>query len=1560
MFFMAVPAFAEHEATVTIDPNMTNCDVLGKTFTINVANNDTSTDEILQVEIYKALAGISDFECGAAPTGWSYLPWPGEDRCIYVTGLGSPDKIAPDEDLNFTFDASMSSDACASDFVVVTVDDAYPTGDRDTTELDVKIDCVAPDVVKTVGKPKISGLPEFDWWITQNTNINVLANDNADFAACDLGLDYCRYTYTVDGSADAGFAAECASFGGTFADPWCVFQNGPTLDFDFLFNEDSVHYVTVECYDVVGNMTSIIETDRVDDTPPETSKWFDGPQKIIQGEFGLIEWIDGVTTVNLAAVDPDPTTYDCNIGVDKTWYMNVIDLTETTCWEPDNYCNPLDFPTPYDPQGEECINWAQEYCAENWQEDQYDSWEACVEFWAHEECRVDPLWHLYDGNPINQGEESCHVMQYFSVDHLGNFEDMQTNCFFVDKTPPQITKRVGSPQVECEGDECEFLDYYITTDTDISLFCNDLEPHPSGDVTINYRYRFDEGLGWSDWTQTFSEQTEQVVFNFPETSIHELEYWCVDAVEKTSDHYFETDYVDDEPPIITKEMIGTDHLGYRDGVLNEEACPPVDDNDTCYVADNEENGVAISVEDTPANHMVDNVYCTYEVIWYNNGDPITVDSGDFSDYQEIIFTEDSTHELVISCEDALGNSVEDTETFLVDSTSPVTTKEYGEPYKVDPNCEEMCINWCEEGDDQCLGNCLHSECTWWITSQSPVTLTAEDEKVGVDEIYWRNLWFPNNDEICHVSTAQIACVTGGDFCPPTPCHPEYYSNYVDVWPEWNNYSETGPFYKPEESCHVIEYYSVDKLGNEESLNWQCVFVDNSAPDVVKELDGEVIDGYDLQAFPETDGLFHWVTQETEVIFDCVDADPHPVEQETVCYKVSFDEPEWGYITESYCSAFGGSMNDEDYCCAYVGDGEYAFNFTEDSVHDLEYYCEDHLGNTSDEGLQYYKVDDTPPVTTKTYIPEAYIDEETGAEYIDTVHQIELTATDGGEVCHVDGITTYYAYTLVDDIACWEPEACNPVDAKMDVYEGSFGIPEESCHLIQFYSEDALGNTEEMNHQCVFVDKKAPEITKEYGKPFFEELNLDPVCVEEVTDYCIEEECDVDDQECIDECVSIESQEECDYFGVEWITTHTSINISAEDPEPHPSGVKEIKTRISLVEDYACWNYDVCMETEGTGEWTMQDLEEEIVLFAPEESCHLIEITAVDNVGKTATHKQCVFVDDTAPEPVKIVGEPKGIWDGADSAYYPEIADMCWQDPFNLECWKVTLLTPVTLECVDPTPHPVNHNTVCFYVELDADDATENYCGAYGGNYNFNDDGFCCMDQTIGEFYFLEETEHNLQYYCEDALYNRGEIDDEKFKVEGTAFEIELNKKWNLVSVPFVLINDGPEDVLKDIKENVESVWGYDAEANEWYVYHPNGAPGTDNLEHIEPGWGYWIRAYEADTWIMGGSLFSPATLPPSRNLKEGWNLVGYYGADGEEGYYGPDGNGKNAQCVFYSLKEDIWDIPFSSLFSYWEPFNPNQWVTFGGWDNLDPGAGYWVMIPQDGIYSYTTDCGPFN
>jgi len=1663
------PMIAQHEAHITIDPAIANCDELGNTFTVNVENSGASEDdEILQVEIYKALAGISDFTCGPAPSEWTYLPWPGGDRCIYVTELDSEYKIKPGEDINFTFTATMSSDTCESSFTIVTVDDAYPEGDRDTSPVAVKIDCTPPTLFKDVIGPQVAKVgtcpPTSDndecWVMDHKTDIVVQVYDNE--SGCDLGLDYCTYNIYLDGALN---------YTHTFdpADP------EPGIGWQFVFTEDSVHTLEIICEDIAGNKLEDNETFYVDSTPPVTTKSFDGPNKTAENG---VEWIDGVTEVVLDAVDPDPTGYGCNISGVETWYKNAL-------------AEELEPPHPFDPE-QPC--WDSDFC------------QSLVDMYDH--CPQVGEWQPYMG-PFQKEEESCHILWYYSVDELGNTEDIKVNCFFVDKTPPEMIKEVGEPNITCydnslilenkeigEGDcgaetwkvidddiqatvqyhntgpefkykltlnsalaedyvliyyadqpdrfvdwggapafllgtieagetvlessadsgtlpydtdwnknpdphycdcnnshddyehcsgakiwlipstdydgtgkvlkawnpseylfETDLITYEKTTQpecdywvqdhvTPITLTCTDQEPHPSGDEEVCYKVSYD--MDPYDLTSKYCGESLEAVTDagyeggwccvdapetiiFVEDSLHDLEYFCRDAVNKKSEIDLEWFRVDSQAPIITKTMLGTDHLG---------DCPPGPNPiQPCYVRDDGVNGVRIDViDDDKYICAVDEVICSYELWWdQQTGSP--VQSGIFDEQGvDIYFQEDSTHTLKIWCEDALGNDVYDEEVFLVDSTPPVTEKTYGQPQKVDPFCAEVVCGY--------DAYCMHEMCTWWITSGTEVTLSADDEKVGQDypnTIYWRNLYFPDNDEICQRDMPVGATATSAQNSVYLDyCNPDYYTQFVTDYsmtnPPWNEYA--GSFTKPEESCHVIEYYSVDALGNEEIMKWQCVFVDNTPPMSVKEHGEPLV----------PDSGFDWLTNQTPITLDCDDSRngtaPHPVGQETLYWRFS-----------KYATGFGDTPEystwySEDYTGLPI-----QVNFPDDCWHDLEYYCVDHLGNderdlmAGEPNRQLYIVDTVAPVITKTIVGPS---------------EGTCPPASSADTCYIDGDTEIHVDATdpephpVDEVLCtWDYEVYEVLDGNK-LGQGQVEItppfvitfPEESTHILTITCWDALGN-EVVDVEKFIVDKTPPEIAKEYDWPRY------PLTITEIN-Y------------------------------PHYINSSTSITVTATDPEPHPSGLKTLDYRYGFVNDENCRNWELCQIEEIEDlvvDWTA--IESGNSFTIGEESCHLIEIRAEDNVGKTSTHRQCVFVDNTAPYPDKKVGQPNTKWNGTGSIFYREETAHCWDGTEDeIECWKVTMTTPISLDCIDqPDSHPVDHNTVCYNVEVDGTDMTEKYCSLeQESHYDLNGDGFCCLGYEK-EFLFKEETEHNLKYYCVDALGNKGEkIDEEKFKVEGTRFEIPLFKKWNLISVPFVLLNDEPSEVFKDL-EGVESVWAYDGD--DWYVWTPNpDAPNT--LESIEPGWGYWVIETKDETeenewaseWlIIGGSLLNPGpVVPPSRDLVDGWNLIGYYGTSWElypwsdfnfvcgDSFEFPDRfiYGDKVYCALNSLADLQVGPKWDSLWSYINCGNHMvAWVGLNACadeslqqmlDRMYAGRGYWIHMDEDDEYVPATTC----
>ena len=1394
-------------------------------YNVELCNTGSIEDDpVDEIRIYKN-PDYGGFENGSAcvdKEGWEKTFIYTKKACHYIA-TDTKYYIEPGKCETFGFSAKTPESGCEMNWKFETRDiDEMWLPVYDTTS----VDDLKPEISKVITGTQSENCPPEDGeecWINQNTEIKINVEEKG---VCGIsGLEYCKISYAVDGSLPV--------------EEINADLNGNTSwSYTMSFDEDSVHVLTIECKDIAGNKVEDIETFKVDTTSPTTAKNYGLPFYT----NGISEWISTSTPITLSATDGGEI---CAAGVDKTWYLNLL-VSDEFCKNKEA-CQPLcDNPFTCKADGvchniEIAVNWCQEECEDNnWKNTDYDSFEECVESCGYyccdgtwhsnrSECggiglcdlhcdhkEYDGLWQLYN-EPFYKTEESCHLIQFFSVDELGNYEKMKHQCVFVDNTIPNITKEVGEPKIEGDGST---FDYWITKETPINLHCQDQEPHPSNNVVIYWKWRLDEG-NWNEGSYPGEDYT--LYFN-DQDSIHELEIWCKDALGLESEHDIEKFKVDSTAPEIEKTMIGEDHLGH---------CPP-EDGENCYVKGDGENGVKIEVSDpdpTGKGCSVDDITCKYELWWEDE----KIKSDEFGEEGvNILFDRDSAHTLKIHCEDALGNYIDDEEVFYVDKTAPATTKTYGEPKIIK-----------DEGD--------------WINSQTPIILTAKDEKVGVNVTQYR-----------------VSGTLADRFCEN--CEAWMKSLRPDMGP-WNTY--INPFTISEDSCHVIEYRSIDRLINEEEIKWQCVYVDNAHPEVNVSTSNPKIE------CEEGENCDYWIMDhKTEITLECNDQEPHPSGVRLIEYRWKLDD---GNFTE---------------WLVY----EEPIIFEQDSVHTLESRCTDNLGNEAQGPVKIYRVDSTAPEIEKIIQGSRYGDclpeEEGDICYLDGETTIEVKAIDPdqtGKGCNIGDVTCKWGYYLDD--------------GKFYSWYDTFPIqfPEETKHKLIIHCEDALGNSAD-DEEVFYVDKTAPATTKTYGEP-----------------KIIKDEGD-------------------------WINSDTPITLAVEDEGQHKSGVKETKYRYEKIDDVYCNKLlDVYCAKEITADWQTYTGEFKI----GEDSCHKIEYYSVDNVNKTEKIKaQCVYVDNAAPTPVKEVGEPKTKWDGEDSIFYKEETKNCWIDgEGKIDCWKVTLGTPISMTCTDPEPHPVDNEKICFNVEVDGDDMTSGeseYCKEYGGT--MQEDGYCCLNRIIENFTFLESTEHNLKFYCTDALGNTNQqIDEEKFKVEGNGFEIQLNKKWNLISVPVVLLNDDPKEVFKGAEDCVKSIWTYDGKEDEWHVFTLDG---PSDLK-IEPGYGYWIIANKDCKLTIGGSLLSPGRTPPSRTLVPGWNLIGYYGIDGQEGYYVPEGNGKDAYCALWSLTSGELGLPkWSALNGYWELNNP-EFEDYSIWDNLDPGAGYWVNMKdnqQEYIYSPSTVC----
>ncbi|MCX6747175.1 MAG: MopE-related protein [Candidatus Pacearchaeota archaeon] len=633
---------------------------------------------------------------------------------------------------------------------------------------------------------------------------------------------------------------------------------------------------------------------------------------------------------------------------------------------------------------------------------------------------------------MSQLSEGTHYIKLHGKDtaeNWGKLTGFNAVSFIKDTTAPKTEKTInfaGGAHVDCSiqsanGNTLTDGCYYVKQGTTIKLIANDFNPNKlevnngynkllgeyAGNVVINWKVWYSNendcstATNWVLQSSGSSGVNQDVDLTLNQDSCHLIEYWAVDGICGNAEtHHFELDIVDTQKPVTTKVISGPKYSDTKTGKLYVDGVTTI--SLTCI---------------DPQPHPVDNtkIYYRYRVDGAQFPTGFAPYTGPFS------FSEESIHELEYYCVDALGNTESHScvtgqgvncETDYVDHTKPVTTKTYGTPYVS------------KDGKE-------------WITSQTPITLTAVDPDTtghgcnsGVKETKYRVSLV--SDSCCE----PIVGLTGGELVP-SPC---------SGTGTWNTYST--PFTIPQESCHLIEYYSVDNVDKTEGVKSQYVYVDNSKPVTIKTIGS-----------PQYAGTgFTWITKNTQITLDCDDVTPHPVDSVTLHAKYKVDNnPTWIDIPTT--------------------NGYVKFTFPKDSIHTVEWYCEDALGNTEVTKTETDNVDTAPPVIVKRVSDNTVKPGDTVkicADIIDEKQKHDPADPGVG----VDPATTWAKLVLGTD-----PIWVKLTQTTGNEYCGDFVAPSitSRCHDyrcvwdVWVKAEDYLGNEKWEDGIEIIVDAADPEI-----------------------------------------------------------------------------------------------------------------------------------------------------------------------------------------------------------------------------------------------------------------------------------------------------------------------------------------------------------------------------------------------------------------------------------------------------------------------------------------------------
>jgi parallel beta-helix repeat protein len=141
-------------------------------------------------------------------------------------------------------------------------------------------------------------------------------------------------------------------------------------------------------------------------------------------------------------------------------------------------------------------------------------------------------------------EECLHEIRYYSVDRVGNVEEVHNQTHYIDDTPPRSWKTIGEPKYPESG-------RWVTTKTPITLEAVDKGNCSVGIWRIHWEIHNDTGIidsGVGDWNTN-------VTIYFTEECNHTLMWFSEDRLGNREDKHSQYHYVDDTPPITNITVI---------------------------------------------------------------------------------------------------------------------------------------------------------------------------------------------------------------------------------------------------------------------------------------------------------------------------------------------------------------------------------------------------------------------------------------------------------------------------------------------------------------------------------------------------------------------------------------------------------------------------------------------------------------------------------------------------------------------------------------------------------------------------------------------------------------------------------------------------------------------------------------------------------------------------------------------------------------------------------------------------------------------------------------------
>jgi M6 family metalloprotease-like protein len=619
-------------------------------------------------------------------------------------------------------------------------------------------------------------------------------------------------------------------------------------------------------------------------------------------------------------------------------------------------------------------------------------------------------WMQYSSN-FDIPTDGAHTIYYNASDNLGHFEITLSLEVFVDNDNPQTILTIGDPKM---GNN--------PTRVGISTPFNLSSTDGIGSGIDSIWYNID--------ATTWILYTGNITLSTPGT--HFIYFYSIDNLGHNEFINNTEVFVDTAPPTTT---INIQNPNYGSNPTFVEPLTEIN----------------LTATDGPGTGVAET--------WYK------IDSGSWILYTgNFVIPQEGAHTIYFYSSDILGQDEPiDSENITVDSQAPTTGISVGLPnHGLSPTFVNTTTLFTLTPDDAggsgVVGTWYKIDLSVDISYTGPFTVPMTGA---------HTLSFYSKDNLDHIEIMNtydvfvdveepLTTITVGD--PEYSFSPTYVnsttiftlsasdgigSGIASTWYWIDSGSEilyTGPFTVSQPDSHLIFYYSVDHIGNEEVLRGLSIFVDSTPPDTTLTV-GD----------PKYGILPTYVNLETELHLEATDDTGCGVE--FIWYKIE-----------------SGSWI------------EFTGNFTLPSpgTHTVYYYSQDYLGQSETVKQEDIVVDITPPSTTHTIGSKKY-------------------RANDFDLWNVTSSALFELITLDTDVQDTWFTINGKYYEDLDFSLGYFGLS-EGFYTITWGSIDKLGNNETGNSITVFLDTSYPTTELTVGNPKYRAKDTDYWKITKETDF----------------------------------------------------------------------------------------------------------------------------------------------------------------------------------------------------------------------------------------------------------------------------------------------------------------------------------------------------------------------------------------------------------------------------------------------------------------------------